>query len=292
VILLGTAGWSDKSLVAAGWYPPAVRTPEQRLRSYAERFSFVEVNSTYYGLPSEKSAQAWTERTPEGFVFNVKAFSLLTHHQTRTAMLPADLRPSGKSSVRQRDLAQQTVDVVWSRYLQALEPLRLAGKLGLLLFQFPPSFHPGPRAREYLLECRQRSAPMRICAELRDPAWLLEDERQATMDFLTRNDITYVCVDMPQGHPGSVPPALAVTSTEAVVRMHGRSPLWTTGNKEERYHYRYDTSELDEWAARILTLSGQAETTYVVMNNCYRDDAQVNAAQLETLLDQKSTIAQ
>jgi uncharacterized protein YecE (DUF72 family) len=288
VILLGTAGWSDKSLVAAGWYPPGVRTPEQRLRSYAERFSFVEINSTYYGLPAEKSAQAWVDRTPADFTFNVKAFSLLTHHRTGTAMLPADLRPLHGTSVLQRDLAPQTVDLVWDRYLRALEPLMRAGKLGLLLFQFPPSFHPSPQAREYLLECRQRSAPARICVEFRDPAWLTENEQQTTMDFLTREDIAYVCVDMPQGQPGSVPPVIAATSSEAVIRMHGRSPLWTNGNKEERYHYLYDADELEEWAIRIQTLAGQVETTYVVMNNCYRDDAQVNAGQLETLLGQKT----
>ncbi|MET0237348.1 MAG: DUF72 domain-containing protein, partial [Kibdelosporangium sp.] len=286
---LGTSGWSDKALVAAGWYPRGVHTPEQRLRYYAEQFSFVEVNSTYYGLPAEATARAWAERTPASFTFNVKAFSLLTHHQTRTAMLPPDLRPRDRTSLRQRDLTPPALDALWDRYLQGLAPLRDAGKLGLLLFQFPPSFHPGPRARDYLLECRQRSAGMRICVEFRDPAWLTEAERPVTMDFLTRNDIPYVCVDTPQGQPGSVPPVLAVTSAEAVVRMHGRSPLWTTGNKEERYHYRYNTSELSEWAERIRQLSGQAEITYVAMNNCVGDDAQVNAAQLATLLNEKAT---
>jgi uncharacterized protein YecE (DUF72 family) len=287
-IRVGTAGWTDKALVTAGWYPQGVRTPEQRLRCYAERFDFVEVNSTYYGLPQERNTRAWAQRTPEHFTFNVKAFSLLTHHQTATAMLPSDLRPDGEARVRQRDLAPDVVDEVWARFLDALEPLSAAGKLGLLLFQFPPGFRPGAEAREYLLECRRRAAPFRICVEFRDPAWLSDREREATLGFLAEHDLAFVCVDMPQGIPGSVPATTAVTSADAVVRLHGRSPDWTRGNKEERYRYSYDTVELDQWVERVQRLAAVAETTYVVFNNCYRDSAQVNAAELRTLLDSQS----
>ena len=281
---MGTAGWTDKALIATGWYPPGVRTPEQLLRCYAERFDFVEVNSTYYGLPAERVTQAWADRTPGGFTFNVKAFSLLTHHRTASRMLPPDLRPAGISSVRQQDLTPRALDTLWARYLDALDPLAASEKLGLLLFQFPPSFRPGPQARDYLLECKRRVAPLRICVEFRDPAWLNGEEWPSTVDFLTGNNIAFVCVDMPQGIPGSVPPTTAVTSAEAVVRLHGRSPDWTHGNKEERYRYSYDRAELDGWAERIRRLSADAEVTYVVFNNCYRDSAHVNAAELQTLL--------
>jgi uncharacterized protein YecE (DUF72 family) len=281
VILVGTAGWSDKALVAAGWYPRGVHSAEQRLRYYAERFEFVEVNSSFYGLPVERTTRAWVERTPVGFSFNVKAFSLLTHHPTKVAFLPADIRPaSGRGSVRQRDVAPDVVEAVWERFVEALDPLAEAGKLGLVLFQFPPWFRPGPEAREYLLECRQRVAPLRMCVEFRDPAWI----GQATMDFLAEHQIAYVCVDMPQGLAESVPPVVEVTAKDAVVRFHGRSKVWTTGTKEERYHYLYREQELEEWAERIRLLSARAETTYVVMNNCHGDDAQVNALQLRTVI--------
>ncbi|WHT20169.1 DUF72 domain-containing protein [Crossiella sp. CA-258035] len=283
-IRVGTAGWSDSSLIATGWYPPGVYTPEQRLRCYAERFDFVEVNSTYYGLPRTSVTKAWAERTPDGFVFNVKAFSLLTRHRTPVAMLPPELRPAGPREVRPGDLEPELFDQVWQRFLDELDPLVAAGKLGLLLFQFPPYFRPGERARAYLAECARRVAPLRMCAEFRNPAWLSEEERDGTLDFLARHGIAYVCVDMTQGLPGSVPPVTAVTAPEAVLRLHGRSPEWEWGDKLARYRYRYDDTELADWAERVRDLAARAETTFVVFNNCSGDSAHVNAARFRDLV--------
>src|ERR1700727_2559831 len=91
-IRVGTAGWTDKTLIEAGWYPRDAGTPEQRLRYYARQFPLVEVDSTYYALPAERTAAAWAQRTPDGFTFNVKAFSLFTQHPTPVRALPTDLR--------------------------------------------------------------------------------------------------------------------------------------------------------------------------------------------------------
>src|SRR5436305_856606 len=77
-VLIGTASWTDKTLLESGWYPDDVDTPEKRLAYYAEQFRLVEVDATYYSLPSERNSELWAQRTPEGFVFDVKAFSLLT----------------------------------------------------------------------------------------------------------------------------------------------------------------------------------------------------------------------
>src|SRR5580658_505203 len=93
-IRVGTAGWTDKSLIDSGWYPPDASNPEKRLKYYASQFPLGEVDSTYYALPAERTAEAWASRTPDGFTFNVKAFSLFTRHPTRVAALPADLRPA------------------------------------------------------------------------------------------------------------------------------------------------------------------------------------------------------
>jgi len=277
--LVGTAGWSDRSLVAAGWYPRGVHTPEQRLRHYATQFAFVEVNSTFYGLPTERTTQAWADRTPDTFTFTVKAPSLFTLHSTKTEMLPPDLRPAEKSRVQKWDLPDHVVDELWERFLNVLKPVQ--DKLGLVLFQFPPWFRPAPQARAYLLECQQRAAPFRICVEFRHPAWLADN---STFTFLTDHDIPYVCVDMPQNTPESVPPVLAATAPEAVLRMHGQSPMWSQGSKEEKYHYRYSEIELYRWARRIRRLAAETDRTYVVLNNSYRDDAQVNATELGRLL--------
>ena len=99
-ILVGTASWTDKTLIASGWYPPEANTPEKRLRFYARQFPLVEVDATYYALPAEQTAASWAERTPAGFTFNVKAFSLFTQHPTPVKALPADLREAVASDGR------------------------------------------------------------------------------------------------------------------------------------------------------------------------------------------------
>lgn len=288
-IQVGTASWTDQTLISSGWYPPEADTPEKRLRYYASRFPLVEVDSTYYGLPAERTAALWADRTPAGFTFNIKSFSLFTQHPTRIATLPADLRPDrdklGKDTVYQRDVPQRVLDEVWHRFLAALDPLRRAGKLGAILLQFPPWFTISRANKSYLLACVERLAPdYQPCVEFRHRSWLSEDNREETLNFLSTHDIPLVCVDMPQGYASSVPPVLAATGKLAVVRFHGHSAKWTSKNIHERFGYRYSPQELREWAPRIQALSGQAERVHVVLNNCYRDYAQVNAQQLMDLL--------
>ncbi len=156
-------------------------------------------------------------------------------------------------------------------------------------FQFPPWFRPGERTRDYLLHCQRRCAPARICVEFRHGSWLDAAHAEQTLTFLARHDIPFVCVDMPQGHPDSVPPLLIATSDVAVLRLHGQSPQWTSKDKAERYRYRYSADELAGWADRVRALADTAEQTHVVFNNCYRDDAHTNAAAFQALLAPAST---
>ncbi len=134
-ILVGTASWTDSSLIESGWYPTGVTSAEDRLGFYASRFPLVEVDSTYYFLSRREVAKRWVERTPAGFIFDVKAFSLLTQHPTRPEALPPVLRPERKRRVYLRHLDDSAVDEIWSRFLSALGPLQKAGKLGAVLFQ-------------------------------------------------------------------------------------------------------------------------------------------------------------
>ena len=284
-IRIGTASWTDKTLLASGWYPPGVRTAEDRLRHYASRFPLVEVDSTYYAPPAETTVGYWRDRTPDGFTFNVKAFSLLTQHPTRPAALPKDLREEApdKRTLYPRDLPGEVVDEVWRRFLEVLWPLHESGRLGALLFQFPPWFPIGRRNKEYILEAERRCEPMRVCVEFRNRTWMTEENREETLDFLRRYGLPYVCVDMPQGHPSSIPPVLAATANLAVVRMHGHSDKWTSKDIYQRFGYLYDEEELKEWAPKVAALAEDADTTHVLFNNCYRDYAQRNAAQLAAL---------
>jgi uncharacterized protein YecE (DUF72 family) len=285
-IRVGTASWTDRTLLASGWYPHPVNTPAKRLRFYAEHFPLVEVDSTYYALPAEQTATLWAERTPAGFTFNVKAFSLFTGHPTRVAALPADLRPAvehlGKDTVYLAEVTSQA----WDRFLSALAPLRQAGKLGAILLQFPPWFAISRANKDYILACAQRAAPDQVCIEFRNHTWLSERNREEALEFLSAHQLPYVCVDMPQGHRNSIPPILAATADLAVIRFHGHSEKWDSKDIHERFGYRYRREELTEWAPRIRDLADQAGTTHVVFNNCYRDYAQVNARELADLLRQ------
>ena len=287
-IRVGTASWTDRTLIASGWYPPEANTPEKRLRFYARQFPLVEVDATYYALPAERTAATWVERTPAGFTFNIKAFSLFTQHPTPVKALPADLRDAaaktGKDRVYLKDVDPEVTDQAWDRFLAALEPLRGAGRLGAILLQFPPWFPIGRANKDYILACAQRAAPRRVCVEFRNYTWMTEDNQSETLDFLAAHQLPYVCVDMPQGYPSSIPPVLAATSDLAVVRMHGHSDKWTSKDIYERFGYRYSEDELSEWAAKIRGLAASADTTHVLFNNCYRDYAHVNAQQLAELL--------
>ncbi len=285
-IAVGTASWTDKTLLGSGWYPEGVDSAAERLAYYAEQFRLVEVDSTYYTPPNERNSELWVARTPPGFTFNVKAFSLMTQHPTRPTALYKDLRPAGvKKNVYPKDLDAATVDAVWERFLAALEPLQSAGKLGAILFQFPQWFPIGKRNKHYLLECKRRCEPMRICVEFRNRTWLSEENRDETLDFLTSYAVPYVCVDMPQGFVSSVPPVLQATADLAVVRFHGHNDDgWESGDIYRRFGYLYSEAELAEWAPKISSLGESTDTTHVLLNNCYRNYAQVNARQLADLL--------
>ena len=287
-ILVGTASWTDKSLLKSGWYPSGASSAEERLRFYADQFPLVEVDSTYYFPPSEKNSELWAERTPPGFTFNVKAFSLLTQHPTKTEALYKDLEvPTDKKSVYPKDLDEHVIDEVWDRFLSALEPLHRAGKLGALLFQYPPWFHVGKANREYVIECAKRAAPFQICVEFRNKTWMSEENRAKTLDFLEGHGLPYVCVDMPQGFTSSIPPVVAATADLAVIRFHGHNDAeWESGSVQRRFKYLYSKKELAEWAPKIEKLASETKSTHVLMNNCHADYAQRNASELAQLLQE------
>jgi len=286
-IRVGTASWTDRTLIESGWYPPEANNPARRLGYYARQFPLVEVDATYYALPAEQTAEAWAARTPAGFTFNIKAFSLFTQHPTRVGALPADLRdgvPAGKETVYLRQVDPAVTAGAWERFLAALEPLRAVGKLGAILFQFPQWFPISRTNKNYVLSCAERVSPRRLCVEFRNRTWMTEDNQQETLHFLSEHDLPYVSVDMPQGYPSSIPPVLAATADLAVVRLHGHSDRWTSKDIHQRFGYRYSHDEIADWAQKIRGLGGTADETQVLFNNCYSDYAQVNARELADML--------
>jgi uncharacterized protein YecE (DUF72 family) len=294
-ILVGTCSWADKSLVDCNcFYPAEAKTPEARLRFYASRFPIVEVDSTYYGLPTDtRNAALWVERTPPEFVFDVKAFRLLTHHPTPPETLPKDMREAlgdlarEKRNLYYRDFPPQIRGDVWRRFADALLPLDSAGKLGIVLFQFPPWFLPGRDSSAYILEAQERLPQYRVAVEFRNNRWLSDRNRERTIDFMRGHNIPLVCVDEPQGFPSSVPPLPEATAEIAVVRFHGRNrEMWERrgATTSERFDYLYSEDELKEWVSPVERLAAATREVHVLMNNCVRDKAVVNAGQMRALL--------
>ncbi len=295
-ILCGTASWTDKSLIEAGaFYPDEVRTPEERLRFYADRFPLVEVDSTYYGLPTPRNALLWIDRTPPGFVFDVKAFRLFTQHQTEPRALPKDVRQalgtSDRKNVYYRDIPEELLGELWQRFRLGIEPLCRAGKLGVVLFQFPPWFVPSKANFEHLAACSERLPGTRLAVEFRNKAWFEGDRPERVFEFEREHGLAHVVVDEPQGFTNSVPALWQVTCPEvAVLRLHGRNRLtWdATGlSSAERFNYLYDRAELEELAASARTLGREARSVHVLFNNCYTDYAQRNALDFRQLIDRE-----
>ncbi|MGW4943457.1 DUF72 domain-containing protein [Actinoplanes sp. NPDC004185] len=284
-IRVGTASWTDKTLLESGWYPQTANTPEKRLGYYAKQFPIVEVDATYYGPPAEQTTKLWAERTPDGFTFNIKAFSMLTGHPTKVSAIYKDLRPeTDKKNVYPGDLPPTTYEEIWTRFLSALDPLVEAGKLGALLFQFPPWWGIRRDNKDYLREVAARCRPLRPVFEFRNASWFDGDNAEETLEFLRRHELPLVCVDMPQGHKSSVPPLMTATADLAVVRFHGHSDKWTSKDIHEKFGYLYSERELREWAPKLRALADEAGQTHVLMNNCAGDYAQRNATQLIELL--------
>jgi uncharacterized protein YecE (DUF72 family) len=289
VIKIGTCSWTDPSLLKAGWYPPEADSPEARLAHYASRFPVVEVDATYYSLPSARNAALWAERTPAGFTFDVKAFSLMTGHGTTLAKLPPILRESlppdvtGKEgNLYLKDLPPEAQTWIWHAFDDALTPLVEAGKLGAILLQFPPWFGINRDHKRHIEQCRTMLPQRRLAVEFRNRSWLEERNAAETLGFLADNDMTYVCVDEPQGFPSSVPPITAATTSGlAIVRFHGRNrESWAARgvSAAERFRYYYEGAELAEWVPRVEELASKTEETHALFNNCYSDYGVRNAA--------------
>jgi uncharacterized protein YecE (DUF72 family) len=293
-VLTGSCSWTDKTLVEAGdWYPRKTMSAEERLRYYAAQFPLTEIDSTYYAPPAEQQAALWAERVPQGFRFDVKAYSLLTGHPTRPRSLWRDLRDgldpevAEKRNIYPKHLDPESMDEAWRRFEAALRPLHEAGKLGAVLFQYPPWFGPRRDNRAEIEALRERLPDYRISVEFRSPRWTEEErDRERTLRMLEDHGLIFVCVDAPE--VSGLPRVLAVTNPELlIVRFHGRSDsTWNDTSKSaaERFRYLYSEQDLEELARPIAEHVTEARETHLLMNNCYRDYAVRNAAQLRDLI--------
>ncbi len=300
-IRVGTASWSEPEFVKAQWYPPGLPAG-RRLPFYAERFDMVELNSSFYAIPSARMCERWAQETPPGFLFDVKCHRLLSRHATKADSLPTDLRDAAELTDRGNVILTRTLEEqVAARFLEEIAPLEEAGKLGALLLQMTPGFAPRAAdltALEGLLQQLRGGGehPRQVVLELRHHDWLGPQHREQTTAFLREQGVTLASIDGPPAdrkHFTIMPAVDEVTDGRlAYLRLHGRdAQAYLTGKTvAERFHYDYSDGELDEVLGRAQDLSRQADAVHVVFNNNSRDFAPVAAEKLRRKLGQVSNV--
>ncbi len=295
-VRIGTASWTDPTMTKPGvFYPPGADSAEQRLRYYASLFPVVEVDATYYALPTRQMGELWLERTPPEFTFDIKAHALMTGQPSEVKRLPRELREAlpmelqGKARIYGKDLPRELLDAIWGAFRDGILPLHSAGKLGAVFLQYPRWFFPSNESRDAIVEAKERLGDIALAVEFRNASWLNEKNAERTIDFLEKHEIPFVMVDAPQGMRSSLPPVTAVTSPDlAIVRFHGRrTETWEAKGIPvvERFRYLYSRDELGEWVPRIREAAEQVKDVHVLMNNCYANYGTTNAREIADMLE-------
>jgi uncharacterized protein YecE (DUF72 family) len=261
-LLIGTSSWSDQG----PFYPPGTK-PAGQLPYYASHFPVVEVNTSYYAVPRRSMVENWVERTPPGFVFDVKPPRALTS-------TPEE--PGGEAPEPDADLAREFMD--------AIQPLLEAGKFGAVTFQFPPSYRNDEEHRAYLRLLPELFPDVHLAVEFRRRDWLDEEHAGETLDLLEETGLSYTMADEPQFGTGSVPPVYGVTNPKlAIVRFHGRNArTWYNFGTESsgRFDWDYSPEELSEWVPKIARASVEAADVHVFFNTNRGDGQGVRNAKL------------
>ncbi|MDR2017437.1 MAG: DUF72 domain-containing protein [Syntrophobacterales bacterium] len=245
-IYIGTSGFSFNDWIGEV-YPPWIRKQEM-LTHYERAFGFkaLEVNFTYYALPSKRTMESFVRRTSPDFVYAVKAYKYLTHERG------------------------VDFDTMIKAFKDGVSPL--GGSMKALLFQFPYSFVPGNESFDYLKLISDEFAGMGSVVEFRNKKWF--DERY--MEILSRLSLGYCVVDEPK-IKGLLPFFPDVTADVGYFRFHGRNKAWFNSPMEVRYDYLYTGEELEEFVEPVRKVSESAVLTFAFFNNCHAGKAVKNA---------------
>jgi uncharacterized protein YecE (DUF72 family) len=260
MIYVGTCGFSYKDWVGT-FYPATIRQSEM-LAFYSSCFSAVEVDSSYYGVPTPETIDRMNSRTPETFRFCFKV-------------------PQTVSHVPDAGLGRVHPDA--QAFVRSVMPILRTKKFGCALLQFPNGFHPNERTERYVRDAIAALQPLPLVAEFRNREW----QSAKYYEMLAELGVGWCNVDMPSYetlmHPGS-----DVTGTVGYVRFHGRNASkWWTGDNTTRYDYDYRADELLPWTDRIADMEEKAKVTYAIFNNHARGNAAKNANLLIDLLRER-----
>lgn len=256
-IRVGMSSWSS----LPGFYPSSTKAGE-RLAWYARFFDVVEVNVSFYRLVPPRTYAQWLELTPGDFVFDVKAFGELTH------------------------ATETPADATFDAFRESYGPVRAAGRLGGVLFQFPPRFANNSESRAYLERVARAMAGDIAIVEFRNHTWLTDESSASTLALLRDLGLAYAIADEPQ-IPNETPPPLPASTNPnlAYLRLHGRNvDGWRRGGGGVRYDYDYTTEELSAWAAAMNDLARTTQNVHVLFNNNARGAGALNALALGKML--------
>jgi uncharacterized protein YecE (DUF72 family) len=288
-IFVGTCSFTNSGLV--GTFYPADLPAAERISWYAQYFDTVEVDSSFYALPSERNSRLFAQRTPDDFIFNFKAFGLLTKHPVPLKRLGRSLLAYLPSDFKEEYIRQPPVDMLkkaFEMFYQALLPLKLVGKLGVVVFQFPPYFTKNEKNMAYISQCREWLPDLELAIEFRHASWVSQNELKDTLDFLKKQGLSYISVDEPQFPSGTtIPPISEATTKIAYIRFHGRNrQTWFKKgiSVSERFQYLYTDEELAEWVPKIKSLEAKTKQIFLMFNNCYGSYHIKNARDLARML--------
>jgi uncharacterized protein YecE (DUF72 family) len=255
MLYIGTSGFSYDDWV--GPYYPETLNKQDWLSFYAQEFNALEVNYTYYRMPTARALAGMARQVPDGFLFAIKTPQEMTHTREANAEL-------------------------FTQFIDALKPLTEQKKFGAVLAQFPFSFHNTLPNVDYLKQFSAYLRDVPTVVEFRDAQWLTDK----TFALLRELSLGFCCVDEPR-LKGLLPPIAEVTSNVGYVRFHGRNAAkwWQHENAYERYDYTYPKEELTEWTLKIQKLNQLAETVFVFANNHYNAQGIDTARQLRLLLE-------
>jgi len=264
-IKIGTSGFSFDDW--KGTIYPQHLKKEDWLRYYEKELGFntLEVNFTYYTLPSPRSLEGMSRKTSESFLFAVKAFKGMTH----------DI----KDKVTHTFLNNKQV---FNKFIYSLKPLIDAGKLGCVLAQFPYSFHPKAENLEYLKRFKELMGAIPLIIEFRNKHWL----KGKTLQFLKEHLMGYCAVDEPK-LTNLMPFHPEATSEIGYFRFHGRNPKWFNVPTFVRYDYLYSKAELKEFIPPIKMIASKTDKVFIFFNNCHAGSAARNATMLIRMLQGK-----
>lgn len=271
-IHIGLAGWGDQDRL----YAPGLKAKD-KLKEYANHFTVVEVDSSFYAIQPKERFAKWVEETPDSLSFIVKAYQGMTGHQRGAAAAAAAAEPGP----------------MFAAFRESLQPAIEAGRMKAALFQYPPWFDCTKEHVRLLRETRRRMEGIPCALEFRHQSWFSPEYRSGTLEFMEQEGWIHSVCDEPQAGAGSVPTVLHATSRQTtVVRLHGRNASgWNQGGatnwRDVRYLYRYSGQELAEWAGYLKELERHSDDVSVIFNNNSGGDAADNAKEMMALLGQR-----